>query len=188
MDFDLKEVKGNTEGVKRIRQFLGSCKFYRRHLRNFTYSSAPLTDLMKQETKLEWTSKEEERCKKASCKESKLKGCLILGVPRPERRNRTGDRCLEHWWWRYPPTMAAHARGTMSRSISQVVNLRSQPGWDAKARLRRGMEVSSTWTLELEVERCQEEPPHIRAGDHERGVVTDQSVAYCGLQPGDLVV
>ena len=36
-----------TRGVKEIRAFLGSCNFYRRHIRTFTYSSHLLKDLTK---------------------------------------------------------------------------------------------------------------------------------------------
>ena len=47
LNFALLEVNGKAEGVKKIRQFVVSCNFYRRHLKNFTCSSAPLTDLIK---------------------------------------------------------------------------------------------------------------------------------------------
>ena len=80
LDFDLSEVNGKAEGVKKIRQFVGSCNFYRRHLTNFTFSSAPLTDLIKNETKWQWTEKEQAALEEMK---GKLKNCLILGVPRP---------------------------------------------------------------------------------------------------------
>ena len=50
MDFTIDGVKGKAEGVKKIRQFIGGCNFYRRHVRNFTESSAILTDLIKDNT------------------------------------------------------------------------------------------------------------------------------------------
>ena len=34
-----------VQGSKDIRAFIGSCNFYRRHIRNFTYSSVLLTNL-----------------------------------------------------------------------------------------------------------------------------------------------
>ena len=36
MDFTIDGVKGKAEGVKKIRQFIGGCNFYRRHVKNFT--------------------------------------------------------------------------------------------------------------------------------------------------------
>ena len=50
MDFTIDAVKGKAEGVKKIRQFIGGCNFYRRHIRNFAESSAIATDLMKDNT------------------------------------------------------------------------------------------------------------------------------------------
>ena len=39
---------------------MGACNFYRRQIHNFTYSSAPLTDLIKKTTPWRWTAREEE--------------------------------------------------------------------------------------------------------------------------------
>ena len=50
MEFTINGVKGKAEGVKKIRQFIGGCNFYRRHIRRFTESSAILTDLIKDDT------------------------------------------------------------------------------------------------------------------------------------------
>ena len=33
-----------------VMSFVGACNFYRRHIHNFTYSSAPLSDLIKNTT------------------------------------------------------------------------------------------------------------------------------------------
>ena len=54
IDFDLTDSISKAEGVQKIRQFIGSCKFYRQHLRNFTEASAPLNDLMKKATPWRW--------------------------------------------------------------------------------------------------------------------------------------
>ena len=35
------------KGLVNVRSFIGACNFWGRHIHNFTYSSAPLTDLMK---------------------------------------------------------------------------------------------------------------------------------------------
>ena len=41
------------KGLHDVRSFVGAYNFYRRHIHNFTYSSAPLTDLIKKTTP--WT-------------------------------------------------------------------------------------------------------------------------------------
>ena len=38
------------KGLHDVRSFVGACNFYRRHIHNFTYSSAPLTDLIRKTT------------------------------------------------------------------------------------------------------------------------------------------
>ena len=35
------------KGLQDVRSFIGACNFYRRHILNFTYSSSPVTDLIK---------------------------------------------------------------------------------------------------------------------------------------------
>ena len=38
------------KGLHDVRSFIGACNFYRRHIKNFTYTSAVLTDLIKKST------------------------------------------------------------------------------------------------------------------------------------------
>ena len=47
------------KGLQDVPNFIGACNFYLRHIHNFTYSSAPLTDLIKKTTPWRWTNKEE---------------------------------------------------------------------------------------------------------------------------------
>ena len=47
------------KGLHNVRSFIGACNFYWRHIHNFTYSSAPLTDLIKRTNPWRWTDKEE---------------------------------------------------------------------------------------------------------------------------------
>ena len=47
------------KGLHDVRSFIGACNFYRCHIHNFTYSSAPLTDLIKKTEPWRWTDKEE---------------------------------------------------------------------------------------------------------------------------------
>ena len=60
---------------------MGACSFYRRHIHNFTYSSAPLTDLIKKATPWTWTAREEE-CFQELKKKNASSNCL--GVPHPK--------------------------------------------------------------------------------------------------------
>ena len=79
-DFSIEGVKNKVEGVKRIRQFLGSCNFYRRHLKQFTFSSAILPDLIKKGKPWSWTPEHEAALQELK---AKLTDSKLLGVPRP---------------------------------------------------------------------------------------------------------
>ena len=68
-------------GLHDVRSFVGVCTFYRRHINNFTYSSAPLTDLIKKITPWRWTAREEECFQELK---KKIASSSCLGVPRPE--------------------------------------------------------------------------------------------------------
>ena len=70
-----------VQGVKDIRAFIGSCNFYRRHIRNFTYSSVLLTNLTKNSEKWEWTPAHQAEFEQLK---SKLASLSILGVPRAD--------------------------------------------------------------------------------------------------------
>ena len=71
------------KGLHDMRSFVGACNFYRRHIHNFTYSSAPLTDLIKKNTFWRWTAREEE-CFQEFKKEIASSNCLR--VSRPKRK------------------------------------------------------------------------------------------------------
>ena len=68
-------------GLHDVRSFVGACNFYRHHIHNVTYSSAPLTDLIKKTTPWRWTSREEECFQELK---KKIASSNCLGVPRPE--------------------------------------------------------------------------------------------------------
>ena len=68
-------------GLHNVRSFVGACNFYRRHIHNFTYSSAPLTDLIKKTTPWRWTAREEECFQELK---KKIASSNCLGVPRPK--------------------------------------------------------------------------------------------------------
>ena len=56
---DMQIHNGPKKGLHDVRIFIGACNLYRRHIHNFTYSSAPLTDLIKKTNPWRWTNKEE---------------------------------------------------------------------------------------------------------------------------------
>ena len=48
------------KGLHNVRSLIGASNFYLRHIHNFTYSPAPLTDRIKKTTPWRWTFREEE--------------------------------------------------------------------------------------------------------------------------------
>ena len=48
------------KGLHGVRSFIGACNFYRRHIKNFTYTSAILTDLIKKSTTWRWGWQEQQ--------------------------------------------------------------------------------------------------------------------------------
>ena len=49
------------KGLHDVRSFIGACNFCRRHIKNFTYTSAILTDLIKKSTTWCWAVKNNKR-------------------------------------------------------------------------------------------------------------------------------
>ena len=77
---DLHIWSSPKKGLHDVRSFVDACDFYRRHIHDFTYSSAPLTDLIKKNTPWRWTPREE-KCFQEPKKKITSSNCL--GVPRP---------------------------------------------------------------------------------------------------------
>ena len=48
------------KGLHDVKNFVGACNFYRQHIHNFPYCSAPLTNLIKKTTPRRWNAREEE--------------------------------------------------------------------------------------------------------------------------------
>ena len=69
------------KGLHDVRSFVGTRNFYRRHIHNFTYFSAPLTDLINKTTAWRWTAREEECFQELK---KKIASSNCLGVPRPK--------------------------------------------------------------------------------------------------------
>ena len=69
------------KGLQDVRSFIGTCHLYWRHIHNFTYSSAPLTDVIEETNPWPWTDK------KGACFEelrTEISSTNCLGVPRPK--------------------------------------------------------------------------------------------------------
>ena len=69
------------KGLHHVRSFVGAYNFYGRHIHNSSYSSAPLTYLVRTTTPWRQTAREEE-CFRELKKKTASSNCL--GVPRPK--------------------------------------------------------------------------------------------------------
>ena len=67
------------KGLHDVRSFIGACNFYRRHIKNFTYTSTILTDLIKKSTTWRWGPQEQQ-----AFDELKVANAKCLGVPRAQ--------------------------------------------------------------------------------------------------------
>ena len=76
------QIRDDPEkGLHDVRSFTGACNFYWRHIHNFAYSSAPLTDLIKKTNPWRWTAREKECFQELK---KKIASSNCLGVPRPK--------------------------------------------------------------------------------------------------------
>ena len=78
---DMQICDDPKKGLHDVRSFIGACNFYRRHIHNFTYSLAPLTDLIKKTNPRRWADKEEACFQELK---RKISSTNCLGVPRPK--------------------------------------------------------------------------------------------------------
>ena len=78
---DMQMRNDPKKGLHNVRSFIGACNFYRSRIHNFTYSSAPLTDLIKKTNLWRWTDKEEAYFQELK---KKISSTNCLGVPRPK--------------------------------------------------------------------------------------------------------
>ena len=69
------------KGLHDVRSFIGACNFYRRHIKNFTYTSAVLTDLIKKSTTWRWGPQEQQGFDELK---DKVANAKCLGVPRAQ--------------------------------------------------------------------------------------------------------
>ena len=69
------------KGLHDVRSFIGACNFYGRHIKNFTYTSAVLTDLIKKSTTWRWGPQEQQAFDELK---DKVANAKCLGVPRAQ--------------------------------------------------------------------------------------------------------
>ena len=69
------------KGLHDVRRFIGACNLYRRHIKNFTYTSAILTDLIKKSTTWGWGAQEQQVFDELK---DKVANAKCLGVPRAQ--------------------------------------------------------------------------------------------------------
>ena len=69
------------KGLHDVRSFIGACNFYRRQIKNFTYASAILTDLIKKSTTWRWGPQEQQAFDKLK---DNVANAKCLGVPRAQ--------------------------------------------------------------------------------------------------------
>ena len=85
-----------------VRSFIGACNFSRRHIKNFTYASAILTDLIQKSTSWCWGPQEQQAFDELK---DKVANAKCLGLPRAqgetilvtEARNVGGGGTLFQW-------------------------------------------------------------------------------------------
>ena len=70
------------KGLHDVRSFIGVCNFYGRHIKNFTYTSAILTDLIKKSTTWRWGPQEQQAFDDFK---DKVANAKCLGVPGAQR-------------------------------------------------------------------------------------------------------
>ena len=89
-------------GLHDVRSFIGACNFYRRHIKNFTYTSAILTDLIKESTTWRCGPQEHQAFDELN---DKVANAKCLGVPTAQGEiilvtdatNVGGDGTLFQW-------------------------------------------------------------------------------------------
>ena len=81
----LMDTKVRHEDPKRglhdVRNFIGACNFYRRQIKNFTYTSAILTDLVKKSTTWRWGPQAQQAFDELR---DKVANAKCLSVPRAQ--------------------------------------------------------------------------------------------------------
>ena len=101
--------KDPKKGLHDVGSFIGACNFYCRHIKNFTYTSAILTDLIKKSTTWRWKPQEQPAFDELK---DKVANAKCLGVAQGTRRNYPRDR-RQQWGrrWNVVPVTSAREPG-----------------------------------------------------------------------------
>ena len=129
---------------QRFESLFGACNFFRRHVRNFTFSSAPLTGLLKKNARFVWSEKEESLIEEIK---QKLLSSTPLGVPRSTGEMVIVTDASDLGGW-HPPPMASSRSLTGSR---RFFHPRHDQGWYDLPQLPIYLSIGPSWLLELEV-------------------------------------
>ena len=149
------QIRDNPKkGLHDVQSFIGACNLYRRHMHNFTYSSAPVTDLIKKTNPWRWTDKEEACFQELK---KKISSTNCLGVPRPEGEIiLVTDACdvggggTLYQWQELNPAESSHCQFQTS-------------GLNRDGTLKHDYPAIS-WSLELEVESSTIQLQYLRPG------------------------
>ena len=79
------------KGLHDVHIFIGACNFYRRQIKNFTYTSAILTDLIKKSTTSRWGPQKQQAFDELKDKMASAK-CLGVPTAQGDRRQQCGRR------------------------------------------------------------------------------------------------
>ena len=116
------------KGLHDVRSFVGACNFYRRHIHNFTYSSAPLTDVIKKTTPWRYDS-----CLVVTC------GLYRFTRVFPCNKKTTGEQTVrllvEQWFEPYGAPKQVHS--------NEDVRIRSDTGWYKRVLNALNVEVTT---------------------------------------------
>ena len=80
MDAKVRHEDPKT-GLHDVRSFIGACNFYRRHIKNFTYTGAILMDLIEKSTTWRWGPQQQQAFDEVK---DKVANAKCLGVPRAQ--------------------------------------------------------------------------------------------------------
>ena len=153
---DMQVRDDPKKGLRDIRSFIGARNCYRRHIHNFTYSSAPLTDLIKKTNPWWWTDREE-ACLQEMKKKISSTNCPGVSRPKGEIILVTdacdvgGGGTLYHWQ-ELNPAELSHCQFQNS-------------GFNRDGTLKQNYSASlASWRLQLEVESSTIQLQHLRPG------------------------
>ena len=84
------------KGLHDVRRFIGACNFYSRHIKNLTYTSAILTDLIKKSTTWRCGPQEQQAFDELK---NRVANAKCLDVPRAQRGDNPRDRRQQCGRW-----------------------------------------------------------------------------------------